>query len=209
LEPISPSFPFHGVLYVQRANTARARIQGIESNYEVSLSLNDAGSITPFGSIGWLKGSNLTPDQQTLALIRNFYNRADTPLPLKGSAEDAPLTGISPFSGFFGVRYSDRQGGWVGEYDIRYRARVTRVDPTDLTTAIATQYGSFASLKPSLTQSIRAGYTFRREKYRLFLAAGVDNLTGRLYFEPFQTAPAPGRSYVFGLTLDGFDLLRR
>ena len=209
LEPVSSSFPFHGVLYVQRANTARARIQGIESSYEVSLSLNKGGSITPFGSIGWLKGSNLAPDQQTLALIREFYNRTDTPLTLKGSAEEAPLSGISPFSGFFGARYSDRQGVWVGEYDIRYRARITRVDPVDLTTAIATQYGSFASLKPSLTQSLRVGYTFRREKYRLFVAAGVDNLTGRLYFDPFQPAPAPGRSYVFGLTLDGFDLLRR
>jgi outer membrane receptor protein involved in Fe transport len=208
LRPVSPFFPFHGVLYVQRANTARARIQGVEANYEASLSLSGAGSITPFGTIGWLKGSNLTPDQQTLTLINDFYNRPDTLIPLRGSAEDAPLAGISPFGGFFGVRYSDRRGSLFGEYDIHYRARVTRADPVDLTTSIGTQYGTFASLNSSLTQALRVGYNFRRERYRLLLAFGVDNLTNRLYFEPFQTAPAPGRSLVFGLTLDAFDLLR-
>lgn len=209
LLPISPFFPLHGVLYVQRANTARARIQGVEANYELSLSLKSAGSITPFGTLGWLKGSNLTPDEQALTLIREFYNRADTPLRLRGSAEDVPLPGISPFGAFLGARYSDRRGAWVGEYDFHYRARVTRADPVDLTTAIGTQYGTFASLNSSFVQAVRVGYNFRRERYRLLFAAGVDNLTGRLYFEPFQTAPAPGRSLVFGLTLDAFDLLSR
>jgi outer membrane receptor protein involved in Fe transport len=208
LDPISPFFPFHGVLYVQRANTARARIQGLESSYEASVSLGTLGSVTPFGTIGWLRGSNLTPDQQTVTLIRAFYNRQDTLIPLKGSESDAPLSGISPFGGTFGARYSDRRGGWTGEYDLRYRARIKRADPTDLTAAVGTQYGSFASLKASLVQSLRLGYTFRREKYRLIFAGGVGNLTNRLYFEPFQTAPAPGRSFLAGVTIDGFDLWR-
>lgn len=209
LDALSPFFPFHGVLYLQRANTARARIQGFEATYEASLSLGAAGSVTPYGAAGWLKGSNLTPDQATLTLIRNFYNRADTPVALRGSAEDAPLTGVAPFGGSFGARYSDRDGVWMGSYDLRYRARVTRVDPGDLSTAIGTQYGSFASLESALTQSLRVGYNFRRERYRLLLSAGVDNLSDRLYFEPFQTAPAPGRSFLFGVTLEAFDLLRR
>jgi outer membrane receptor protein involved in Fe transport len=211
LDPVSPFFPFHGVLYVQRANTARARIQGVEASYEASFSLGSGGkggSITPFGTLGWLKGSNLTPDEQTAALIRDFYNREDTPVPLRGTVEDAPLSGITPFSGSFGARYSDRQGGWIGEYDIRYRARITRADPTDLTAAVGTQYGSFASLRSTLTHSFRLGYTFRRERYHVFLGGGVDNLSNRLYFDPFQTAPAPGRSYLIGLTVEGFDLLR-
>ncbi len=211
LDPISPFFPFHGVLYVQRANTARARVQGVEASYEASLSLGGSGrggSITPFGTFGWLKGSNLTPDDQTIALIRDFYNRQDTFIPLRGSAEDAPLSGITPFSGFFGARYSDRHGGWIGEYNIRYRARVKRADPTDLTAAVGTQYGTFASLRSTLTHSMRLGYTFRRERYHVFLGGGVDNISNRLYFDPFQTAPAPGRSYLIGLTLEGFDLLR-
>jgi outer membrane receptor protein involved in Fe transport len=208
LNPISPFFPFHGVLFVQRANTARARIQGYEGAYELNVPLGAAGSITPFGTFGWLKGSNLTPDENTRTLIRTFYNRSDTPVPLHGTMEDAPLTGISPFGGFFGARYSDRKGRWVSEYDVLYRARVTRVDPADLSTAISTQYGSFASLSSFTKHALRAGYNFRREKYRLFLTVGVDNLTNRLYLEPFQTAPAPGRSFIFGTTVDGFDLLR-
>lgn len=209
LDALSPSFPFHGVLYVQRANTARARIQGFEATYEASVSLGAVGSVTPFGTLGWLKGSNLTPDNNARAIIRSFYNRADTPVRLRGSERDAPLTGAAPFAGFFGARYSDRRGVWVGEYEAEYRARTTRADPADLATPISTQYGSFASLSPFVKQALRVGYNLRREQYRVFLTLGVDNLTDRLYFEPFQTAPAPGRSFVFGLTLDVFDLLHR
>jgi len=209
LLPVSPFFPFHGVLYVQRANTARARIQGIEAAYEIGLPLGRAGSLTPYGTMGWLKGSDLTPDRNARALIQNFYNRTDTILPLRGSAKDAPLSSISPFGATSGVRYSDRQGVWAGFYEIRYQARVERVDPLDLTTAISTQYGSFASLSPFTKHSLRAVYNYRRESYRMSLTFGVDNLTDRLYFQPFQTAPAPGRSFVFGITVDSFDLLHR
>lgn len=209
LLPISPFFPVHGVLYVQRANTARARIQGVEAAYEIGLPLGGAGGLTAYGTMGWLKGSDLTPDRNALTLIQNFYNRADTPLRLRGSASDAPLSSISPFGANFGVRYSDRQGVWSGFYEIRYQARAERVDPLDLTTAISTQYGSFASLSPFTKQTLRAVYNYRRERYRMSLSFGVDNLTDRLYFQPFQTAPAPGRSFVFGVTMDLFDLLRR
>lgn len=209
LEPLSPEFPFHGVLYVQRANTARARIQGVEAAYEVGVSLGRAGNITPYGAMGWLKGSDLTPEQNALRLIESFYNRDDTPLRLRGSASDAPLPGISPFGAHFGARYSDRRGIWSGFYEVRRQARVERVDPLELATAISTQYGTFASLSPFTKHSLRAVYNYRHEKYRMSLAFGVDNLTDRFYFEPFQTAPAPGRSIVFGATMDLFDLLRR
>src|ERR1044072_8988308 len=49
INAISPFFPFHGVLYVQRTNTARARIKGLEATYEISLPLGHTGTITPFG----------------------------------------------------------------------------------------------------------------------------------------------------------------
>ena len=209
LNPLSPFFPFHGVLYVQRTNTARARIEGFEATYEVSLPLGGRGVLTPFGALGWLKGANLTPDETTLALIARFYNRDDTAIPLRGSAEDAPLTGITPFRAVTGVRYDSPRRRWFGEYELRYQARVRRVDPLDLTTAISTQYGSLAGLDSFARHTLRAGYTLRRENYRASFTLGVENLTDRLYFEHFQTAPAPGRSVVFGLTLDLFDLLRK
>lgn len=208
LDAVSPFFPFHGVLYVQRTNTARARVEGVEAAYEFGLPLGRRGVLTPFGTLGWLKGSNLTPDQTTLALIAEFYNRRDTPVPLRGSSGDAPLTGITPFRAVAGARYDDARRRWFGEYEVRYQSRVTRVDPLDLVTVISTQYGSLAGLDPFARHSLRAGYTLRGESRRASFTLGVENLTDRLYFEHFQTAPAPGRTVVFGLTLDLSDLLR-
>jgi hemoglobin/transferrin/lactoferrin receptor protein len=204
IDPISPFFPFHGVLYVQRTNTARARIKGLEATYEVSLPLGQAGVVTPFGTFGWLKGSNLTPDQNALTLIAEFYNRPDTAVPLRGSATDAPLSSITPLRTINGVRFDNRKRTWFAEYEVRYQARVERADPSDLSAAISTEYGTFASLNSFAVQALRGGYTIRKENYRVSLTLGVDNLTNRLYFEHFQTAPAPGRGVVVGTTFEFF-----
>jgi outer membrane receptor protein involved in Fe transport len=206
LDPISPFFPFHGVLYVQRTNTARARIKGFEASYETSLQLGRAGVITPFGTFGWLKGSNLTPDQNTLELIARFYNRAGTPVPLRGSVNDAPLSSITPWRTINGIRFDNAQRRWFGEYEMRHQGRVKRADPLELSAAISTEYGTLASLNSFAVQTLRGGYTVRRENYRMSLTLGIENLTNRLYFEHFQIAPAPGRSAVFGTTLEIFNL---
>lgn len=202
INPISPFFPFHGVLYVQRTNTARARIQGVEAAYEMSWQLGHAGVITPFGSFGWLKGTNLTPDQNTLMLLAQFYNRSDTPVPLRGSANDVPLSSITPLRTINGVRFDSSKGRWFGEYEIRYQARVERADPLDLSAAVSTEFGTFRSLNSFAVQTLRGGYTVRGEKHRVMFTVGIENLTNRLYFEHFQTAPAPGRSVVFGTTVE-------
>jgi outer membrane receptor protein involved in Fe transport len=209
LNPISPFFPFHGVLYVQRTNTARARIRGFEASYEASLPLGHAGTITPLGTLGWLKGSNLTPDQNTLKLIAQFYNRSDTAVRLRGSTKDPPLSSITPFRMIQGVRFDSPKRRWFGEYEVRYQARVSRADPLDLTATISTQYGTLASLNSFVTQAVRGGYKRTRENYRASFTVGVENLANRLYFEQFQTAPAPGRSLVFGTTIELFNLLRK
>jgi hemoglobin/transferrin/lactoferrin receptor protein len=209
INPISPFFPLHGVLYVQRTNTGRARIRGVEAAYEASLSLDRAGTITPFGTLGWLKGSNLTPDPNTLKLIAQFYNRPDTAVPLRGSVNDVPLSSITPFRTIEGVRYDSLKRRWFGEYEVRYQARVTRADPQDLTATISTQYGTLASLNSFAVQAVRGGYSYRKEDHRVSFTLGVENLTNRFYFEHFQTAPAPGRSIVFGTTIEFFNLLRK
>jgi outer membrane receptor protein involved in Fe transport len=209
LAPISPFFPFHGVLYVQRTNTARARIQGFEGAYELSLPLGHLGVVTPFGTFGTLKGSNLTPDENTLKLLAQFYNRSDTPIPLRGTASDAPLSNITPLRTIDGLRFDNTRRSWFAEYELRYQARVKRADPLDLSAAIATEYGTAASLNSFGVQSLRGGYTVRRESYRMLFTAGIQNLTNGLYFEHFQTAPAPGRSVVFGTTLEAFNVLRK
>jgi outer membrane receptor protein involved in Fe transport len=205
INPISPFFPFHGVLYVQRTNTSRARIQGVEASYEVSVSLghgSHAGVITPFGTLGWLKGSNLTPDQNTLKLLAQFYNRSDTAVALRGSPKDAPLSSITPLRTINGVRFDSLKGRWFGEYEMRYQARVERADPLDLSAAVSTEFGTFRSLNSFTVQSVRGGYRVRGEKYRIAFTLGVENLTNRFYFEHFQTAPATGRSVVFGTTVE-------
>lgn len=208
LDPVSPALPLHGILFAQRANAARARIQGVETEYELSLDLQRflpklaLGTLTPFGTAGWLKGSDLSPDPKALELIRRFYGRSDTPIPLQGSATDAPLSGITPFRGVFGARYSNATATWIGEYQARYQARVTRADPLDLATDIATQYGSLASLSSLTKHSLRIGYSHRWERSRVLITGGIENLTDRLYFDQFQNAPAPGRTFVFGLTLE-------
>jgi outer membrane receptor protein involved in Fe transport len=209
LNPISSLFPFHGVLYVQRSNVARARIRGFEGSYEASLSLGDAGTITPFGTLGWLKGSNLTPDQNTLKLIAQFYNRTDTPVPLRGSATDAPLSSITPFRIIDGLRFDSPKRRWFAYYQVRYQARVRRADPLDLTAAISTQYGTLASLNSFAVHGLRGGYSRRKESYRVSFRVGIENVTNRLYFEHFQTAPASGRSFVFGTVLEFFNLLEK
>jgi outer membrane receptor protein involved in Fe transport len=209
LLPISPFFPFHSVLYVQRANTSRARIQGYEAVFEGMLPLGRSGTLSPFGTLGWLKGSDLTPDPTAVNLIEEFYNRSDTPVRLSGSERDAPLAAITPFRGIFGLRYQSARGKWFGEYEARYQGRVARADPLELSATISTQYGTLASLDSFTRQSVRAGYTYQGEHQRVLFTLGVENLTNRFHFEHFQNAPAPGRSVVFGVTLDFSRLLDR
>jgi outer membrane receptor protein involved in Fe transport len=210
LGPISELFPFHGVLYVQRVNTARARIQGLEAAYEVSLPLRGddvGGVISAFGSTGWLKGTNLTPDEITLRLLSRFYNRSDTPLELRGSPTDAPLSSITPLRTINGVRFDSLGRRWFAEYELRYQAQVKRADPLDLSAPVSTEYGTFRSLSSFAVQSLRGGYTIRGEKHKIMFTVALENLTNRLYFEHFQTAPAPGRSVVFGTTVELMNLL--
>jgi outer membrane receptor protein involved in Fe transport len=206
INPISPFFPLHGVLYVQRVNTARARIQGVEAQYEVNLGIN-RGVISAFGSTGWLKGTNLTPDEITLRLLSQFYNRSDTPVELSGSADDAPLSNITPLRTINGVRFDSLDRRWFAEYELRYQGQVKRADPLDLSAAISTEYGTFRSLSSFAVQSLRGGYTLRGEKHRIMFTVGLENLTNRLYFEHFQTSPAPGRGFVFGTTVELMNLL--
>jgi outer membrane receptor protein involved in Fe transport len=53
-------------------------------------------------------------------------------------------------------------------------------------------------------QTARVGYRPGGEQLRTLFTFGIENLTNRFYFEQFQTAPAPGRTLVFGVTLNLF-----
>lgn len=51
---------------------------------------------------------------------------------------------------------------------------------------------------------IRGGYNFRRERYRFGINTGVTNLFNRFYSEQLVLAPARGRSFVLGTTIELF-----
>jgi outer membrane receptor protein involved in Fe transport len=218
-DPLRPSracqpFPSgHFVNFNGRINQGRVLIRGVEASYEFALPLGTWGSLNPFGSMGWLHGVNITANRFTDAgrinVINAVYNRNDTPLQLEGNENDVPLGSITPFRGIFGARVSDNRGSLFAEYDARYQAQVTRVDPNSLVSGTLTAYGFLRSFDAFTKQSIRGGYNWRREGGRFSFTVGIDNLTNRLYFEHFQSAPAPGRAFVFGFTTEFFNLLKK
>lgn len=72
-----------------------------------------------------------------------------------------------------------------------------------------TAYGFLRSFDAFTKQSIRGGYNWRREGGRFSFTVGIDNLTNRLYFQHFRSAPAPGRTFIFGFTTEFFNLLKK
>ena len=209
-----PPFPSgHLVNFNGRINQGRVVISGVEASYEIALPLGTWGSLNPFGSMGWLNGVNISANRFTDAgrinVMNAVYNRSDTPIKLVGNENDVPLGNITPFRGIFGARINDNKGGLFAEYDARYQAQVTRVDPNSLVSGTLTAYGFLRSFDALTKQSIRGGYNWRREGGRFSFTVGVDNLTNRLYFEHFQSAPAPGRAFIFGFTTEFFNLLKK
>jgi outer membrane receptor protein involved in Fe transport len=192
-----------------RINQASATIKGFESTGEAAIPLGGMGSLNPFYSIGTLHGTNGSPTVQQLTQLRIIYNRTDTPFKLTGSATDFPLGNITPLRLLAGVQYIDSKGNISVEYTWRHQNRVTRADPAQFVGTALINYGSFASLNPIDKQSIKGGYNWKTEKYKFVINAGVDNIADKLFWEQFQNAPAPGRSFVFGFTIEAFNLLKK
>ena len=192
-----------------RINQASATIKGFESTGEVAIPLGSLGSLNPFYSLGTLHGTNGSPTVQQQTQLRVIYNRSDTPFKLTGSATDFPLGNITPFRILAGVQYIDSKGHISVEYTWRHQNLVTRADPNQFVGTALINYGSFASLNKIDKQSIKGGYNWKTEKYKFLINAGIDNIADKFYFEHFQSAPAPGRSFVFGFTIEAFNLLKK
>lgn len=198
----------HSVQINGRVNQASTLIYGVESTFEASVGLGRVGSLTPFGSMAWLHGTNQSPTAQQLDLINRLYNRSDLLFKFEGSASDVPQENITPFRGIWGLQYNDPRATWFMEYNVRHQARVRRVRPDNFVNNL-TNYGTFASFNDFTKQSIKGGYNWQRERYRMQFTVGIDNLTDLLYWEHFQNAPAPGRAFIFGVTMDFANLLKR
>ncbi|MBK8813556.1 MAG: TonB-dependent receptor [Acidobacteria bacterium] len=192
-----------------RINFGSGVIKGWESTGEASIPLGKLGSLNPFYSLGALYGRNNNPTTIQIAQINAIYNRQDTLIPLSGSAADFPFAGITPFRMLGGIQYLDRSGRFFSEYTWRHQNRVKRADPGQFVGTTLINYGSFASMNEFDKHAIKAGYSWRNTQYKFTVNGGVDNLTDKLYWEHFNTAPAPGRSFVFGFTVEVFNFLKK
>lgn len=210
------TFPFLGctpgralINFNGRINQADNEIHGFEGTGEVSIPLGGLGSLNPFVSFGTLYGTNKSPTPTQLFIIDRVFNRTDTPFPLKGSRDDVPLGNITPFRIIGGASFTDVSGRIFAEYSFRHQARVERVNPTFINGTTLVNYGTAASLNDFTRHDIKGGYSWRSERYRFSINAGISNLTDKLYWEHFQNAPAPGRSFIFGFTTELFNVLKR
>ncbi len=202
--------PFQAVVSINaRINSAKNVIKGIESTGEVSIPLGSFGSLNPFYSLGSLHGTNETPVQQAITAFILLYNKDTTPIKLTGSLDDFPLANITPFRIIAGAQYLDQKGRIFAEYNWRHQNRVTRADPLTFIGTSLINIGTFASLNSIDKHSIKGGYIWRTDRYKFTLNAGIDNIADKFYFEHFQNAPAPGRSFVFGFTTELFDLFKK
>jgi outer membrane receptor protein involved in Fe transport len=207
------TFPFLGcapgralINYNARVNQGESLITGFEGTAESSFALGDYGSINPFISYGSLKGTNKSPTPVELFIIDRVFNNSTTPVPLRGSRDDVPLGNITPFRVIGGAQYTDQRGRIFAEYAFRHQSRVKRVSPTFFNGATLVNFGTLANLNDFTKHTIKGGYSWRTDRYRVSLNAGIDNLTDKLYWEHFQNAPAPGRSFIFGFTTELFNL---
>ncbi len=109
--------------------------------------------------------------------------------------EDQPLNTITPFKTVLNLHWQDLTNRYYGEWQTRIVNKQER-----LSTSF---FSSNGGAEPGFAVSeIRGGYHFRRENYRLGFNAGVTNLFDRFYREQFSFAPARGRSFVFGTTIE-------
>ncbi len=198
-----------GVQINARINSDAAIIKGWESTAEGSIPLGSLGSMNPFYSLGSLHGTNKNPTALDVAQFNAVYGRTNNPIPLSGSLSDFPLGGITPFRIIYGTQYLNSSGRFFAEYNIRHQNRVTRVPPGQFVGTALINHGSFASLAAFDKHSVKGGYNWKNEKYKFSVTAGVDNLADRLFFEHFNTAPAPGRSFVFGFTTEIFNFFKK
>jgi len=167
-------------LISQAINFARVRIQGFETDGEVTF--HQGHSIfTPFIAVGYLRG-------QILEAVNPFSGAA---------LNDVPADNISPLKAVSGIRWQTRGGWFWGEYNVRAQAQVDRVSPLLTESPFIIAQDLFA-LRGFGVHTLRGGINLQRERNRISFTVGLENLGNNFYREQFQFAPARGRSITFG-----------
>lgn len=155
----------------QTRNVRKARIQGIEVEFETPFKIS-FGYLTPYGNLSYLRGDNLD---------------ATTPA-------DRPLDFISPLRSNVGFRWQNFGKSYYFDYNTRIVAKQNRLSQGYL---IPVNDGPEPGF---VTHNISGGYVFKRERFNININAGVSNLFDRYYSEQFTFAPARGRSFTIGTT---------
>jgi outer membrane receptor protein involved in Fe transport len=184
----------------QTVNFSEVTLKGFEAVAEGDIGLGSMGSLSPYFTFNTLHGRNRTNDPTRLAIIRNLYN-SSAPLELEGAVDDVPFYSLPNHQGAFAPRYTSRNGRVFAEYEYRWTSRITRVDPNEISFAGTTTYSNFASYEGVRKHSIRGGFRLGKEN-PVNITMGIENLTDNLYFLRFQPAPAVGRSFTIGTTIN-------
>ena len=153
----------------QTQNVDRARIQGLEAEFEVPIKVR-LGLLTPNGNFSYLRGDD--------------------------TQKDVPLDIISPFRTNIGVRWQNFGRNYFFDYTARIVAEQKRLSPQFLLPV--NQGGNGGPEAGFVTHNVSGGYYFRRERFNFNINVGVSNLTNRAYSEQFNFAPARGRSFTIG-----------
>lgn len=111
-------------------------------------------------------------------------------------SDDEPLNTITPLKTVLNLRWQNLQSNYYADWTTRIVKKQDRLSDSFLVSNQGAEPGFVVS-------DIGGGYTFRKnDRYRLSFNVGVKNVFDRLYSEQFVFAPARGRSFVFGTTLD-------
>ncbi|HQZ83252.1 MAG TPA: TonB-dependent receptor, partial [Pyrinomonadaceae bacterium] len=153
----------------QTQNVDKARIQGVEAEFEVPIKVR-LGLLTPNGNFSYLRGDD--------------------------TQKNVPLDIISPFRTNIGVRWQNFGRNYFFDYTARIVAEQRRLSPQFLLPV--NQGGNGGPEAGFVTHNVSGGYYFRRERFNFNVNVGVSNLTNRAYSEQFNFAPARGRSFTIG-----------
>ena len=191
----------HAVQFFQRLNVPGDTIvKGFEAAGEVSIPIGTRGSLNPFITVGWQKGTVTNPTAAAVTLMNAYYNRSDTPIELTGTPSDAPYGELPSWTGTAALKYTDAKGAWWAEYEWRFATQITRIDPDAVFSVNFPLYAQLRSYEGYNRHSIRAGYDFKK-KMPLKLTIGLENLTNATYVLPYQVGPSPGFSLILGATV--------
>jgi hemoglobin/transferrin/lactoferrin receptor protein len=155
-------------------NISKARIWGGEAEGEWVFLPNYKARATAAGAVG---------DITSRDAIMTLYGV---------DADQAPLGGVPPFKGSFGIRWDATSRRFWAEPSMRYSWRTNRLP---LPTGNVEQLVQFK--KEWLVVDVMAGARLREHDQ---LTVGVRNIGDRRYQEALASLPSPGRAFVASLT---------